>query len=183
MRIRIDPIRAGEQGGIIGLCPCPGRHEDTSTALERNARLERDVREIKLWRPKALVSAILDEELQSLSIQNVGAFATRAGLWWFRVPIPEGKEPDERFWMAWPKAAPTLLDLLRRGEKVVVHSANGYGRSSLVAACLLVEMGFQPDAALVAVRAAQPNAISEPFHEIFVRRYLPRYPEHTRMRS
>jgi ADP-ribosyl-[dinitrogen reductase] hydrolase len=141
------------------------------------------VREIKHWRPKALVSAILDEELQSLAIQNVGAFATRAGLWWFRVPIPDGKEPDERFWQAWPKAAPTLLDLLRRGEKVVVHSANGYGRSSLVAACLLMEMGSQPDAALAAVRAAQPSAIAKPFQESFVRSYLPRFPEHTRMRS
>jgi ADP-ribosyl-[dinitrogen reductase] hydrolase len=179
----MNQIPAGTRGGCIGLTSRPGKPSSATSGPAGRELLERDVRKIKSWRSQALVSAIEDEELKALDIQDVGACATRMGMWWFRAPLKESTEPDDRFWQAWLRAAPPLLDILRHGQRIAVHSSNGYGRSGLVACCLLLELGLQPEDALTTVRAVEPNALDVPIHERFIRRYLPRFPEHTRLKG
>ena len=56
----------------------------------------------------------------------------------------------------------------------MVHCRGGRGRSGLVAARLLVELGIGNEAAIKAVRAAQPLAIETPPQEAHVRDYRPK---------
>jgi ADP-ribosyl-[dinitrogen reductase] hydrolase len=180
--VRIDEFPAGTRGGSIGLSDCPGKYEDLGSDVRQ--RLANDVRSITRWGARALVSALEDEELQIHGIQDIGATATRVGIWWFRVPLKANAEPDDRFWRAWPQAAPALLEILRNGQRVLIHSCGDIGRAKLVAGCLLAEMGLGPDAVLAAVRAAAPSGpLDSPAQELFLRGYLPRFPVHTRMRS
>ena len=58
---------------------------------------------------------------------------------------------------------------LKRGENIVVHCRGGRGRSGLLAARLLVEMGVDPEAAILQVRAANPLAIETPVQEAHIR--------------
>ncbi|HSN17097.1 MAG TPA: hypothetical protein VLV87_02710 [Gammaproteobacteria bacterium] len=181
--MHIDPIRAGKNDGRIGLTVCPGVNDPAATNTGRRRSLEADVSHIKAWKAKALVSALEYEELQGLGILDLGVCASRAGIWWFRVPVPKGKAPDDRFWRAWPNAAPSLLQLLRQGERIVIHCDGTFGRSGLTACCLLQELGDGPNDALRAVRAAQPKAVDGGAQELFVHQYLPRFPEHTRLKK
>ena len=42
----------------------------------------------------------------------------------------------------------TLADRLREGKNVAVHCRQGIGRAALIAACVLVGLGIDPDAAI-----------------------------------
>ena len=137
---------------------------------------------IKSWKAQALVTALEYEELLPLGIMDLGVCASRAGLWWFRVPLKKAAKPDERFSRAWPNAAPSLLQLLRQGQRIVIHCDGSYGRAGFVAGCLLQELGSGAAESLNAVRAVQPTAVESPAQELFLREYLPRFPEHTRLR-
>jgi ADP-ribosyl-[dinitrogen reductase] hydrolase len=74
---------------------------------------------------------------------------------------------------------------LQTGGSVLIHCRGGLGRTGTIAARLLVELGWQPRAAIEAVRGARPGAIETPqqerhvlsavpppFHEPFVDRLL-----------
>jgi ADP-ribosyl-[dinitrogen reductase] hydrolase len=66
-----------------------------------------------------------------------------------------------------------LHDVLKRGGSIVAHCRGGRGRSGLVAARLLVELGWEPEDAIGAIRSANPKAIETPAQEAHVRSYKP----------
>jgi len=181
--VRITPMRIESRGELLGLGSCPGRGVQSLDTTAGRLVLEGDVRVVSHWRAKALVTVLEDEDLKELKIEDVGATATRAGIWWFRIPLKDGAAPDDRFRRAWPNAAPALLEMLRLGQRVVLHDKDHDGRAGLVACCLLTELGLSAHDALKTVRTADKALELSPVHEMFVRQYLPRFPEHTRLRS
>jgi protein-tyrosine phosphatase len=59
---------------------------------------------------------------------------------------------------------------LRRGEKVFVHCEHGIGRSVLLTACVLVDMGDAPEAALRRIKQVRAIASPSPSQlEAFIR--------------
>jgi ADP-ribosyl-[dinitrogen reductase] hydrolase len=51
---------------------------------------------------------------------------------------------------------------------LVIHCKGGLGRTGVVAARLLIELGETPNAALARVRAARPGAVETPEQEDYV---------------
>ena len=62
----------------------------------------------------------------------------------------------------------------RRGAKVVVHCRGGLGRAGTVAACILVEAGYEPRLAMARVRRVRHGAIETPEQERYVSAYRAR---------
>lgn len=52
----------------------------------------------------------------------------------------------------------TLVERLQRGEHLLVHCAAGIGRAGTIAACVLMALGMQRDAALAHVARHRPMA-------------------------
>jgi protein-tyrosine phosphatase len=66
-------------------------------------------------------------------------------------------------------------DGLKRGESVVVTCMGGLGRSGMIAACALVDVGASPTAAIASVRAARgPRALETSGQEELVSRFAAR---------
>jgi protein-tyrosine phosphatase len=166
---------------MIGLTPCPGTGVSGPPGARR--RIDLDVRQVRNWKAQALVSALEDEEMRAFGVLDIGVCSSQLGIWWYRVPLKRDAKPDQRFWHAWPKAAPSLLQLLRSGQRLSIHCDETAGRAGLVAACLLQEMGHSAAEALQAVRALPCAPAIGPAQERFIREYLPQFPEHTRLRS
>ncbi|MEV6211561.1 protein-tyrosine phosphatase family protein [Kitasatospora sp. NPDC051914] len=91
-----------------------------------------------------LVSALTEDEVDELGLTAEPRLAAAAGLEFVPLPIPDRTVPD-------PAAVlPVLRRLaarLREGAHVVVHCRAGIGRSSLLAASLLVLDGTDPGTA------------------------------------
>lgn len=91
-----------------------------------------------------------------------------SGLTWLRLPIPDASVPGPSFEAAWVQAGPQWRGLLTRGDRIVIHCRGGLGRSGLVAARLLVELGDSAREALLRVRAARPGAVETAEQERYV---------------
>lgn len=91
------------------------------------------------------------------------------GILFGHAPIADFGVPGAVFEAAWSERARALSERLRAGCGVAVHCRAGLGRSGLVAARLLVELGLAPEEAIDRVRAARPGAIETALQEAHLR--------------
>ena len=114
--------------------------------------LREELRAIQTLGATLLVSALtLDETYAGLTDEP--KLARSAGLDFQSFPILDRGVPED------PAAALKLFRLLasrvREGEGVAVHCWGGIGRSTLVAAGTLVQLGWNPERALEAIGLAR----------------------------
>ena len=167
-----DPleIAAIETGlpGRIGVTFAPGKQKDYAVSGTLRRDLGADLDAIVLWGAAAVVTLVEDPELEELKIPHLGREVRSRGLLWFHLPIRDYDIPGLAFEAAWPEDSARLRALLREGKHIVVHCQGGLGRSGMIAARLLVELGADPDRAMKKVRAARPGAIETPSQERWV---------------
>lgn len=140
------------------MCACPG--------LERS--LAADLGELRAWGARGLVSLIEDHEFELLGVQSLPEQVEALGLRWWHLPIRDMGTPDERFEARWREAGHELRRLLGEGLSIAVHCRGGLGRTGMIAARLLVELGSEPGAAIARVREVRPAAIETRDQEAFV---------------
>lgn len=157
--LRIDELRAGEAGGVIGITFCPGKCGASNSGYRWERDLATDLDAIAAWRPGAMVTLIEDHEFEMLGVRGLGAQVRARGIDWHHLPIVDVQPPDERFEARWLTSGPALTSLLRDGRKVLVHCRGGLGRAGTVAALLLVGLGVDRAEAVRRVRAARHGAI------------------------
>ena len=157
--LQIAGVQAPDARGQIGITFCPGKKQAhaMSGAWDRDLMLDLDA--IAAWGASAIVTLIELQEIEALRVTALGREAEARGIAWLHMPITDVSAPDERFEAAWAAHGDRLLDSVRRGQKVLVHSKRGLGRAGTVAALMLSELGLPPDAAIEAVRAARRGAI------------------------
>jgi protein-tyrosine phosphatase len=83
----------------------------------------------------------------------------QANLPWKHRPIRDAGVPDASFEDAWLTAGREARGTLMRGGRVLLHCRAGLGRTGMIAAPLLVEVGRTPEEAVAAVRGACSGTI------------------------
>jgi ADP-ribosyl-[dinitrogen reductase] hydrolase len=156
--IRIDAV-ALPSGGRIGLTFCPGKRDPHGSGGGWWRDLDADLDALHAAGTRALVCLLEPHELALLAVPALPDAVRSRGMAFLHLPVRDVDVPDARFERAWPQSAAALKARLVRGELVVVHCRGGLGRSGLVAARLLTEMGVSPQAAIARVRAVRPGAI------------------------
>lgn len=159
-----NPTLETALAGRLGLTLCPGKQDRYS----QTGPWARDLAAISDWGAGALVTLMEGHELTQLGVGDLGSAARRQGLDWHHLPIPDVSVPDATFAAAWPTASAVLREHLRAGRGVLVHCRGGLGRSGLVVAGLLIELGEAPAAALARVRAVRPGAVETAAQERYV---------------
>jgi ADP-ribosyl-[dinitrogen reductase] hydrolase len=170
-----DPIRIAElpvydAGGLLGVTFCLGK-KDPHAGWDRD--LDADLDAIQAWGAAAVVTLLEPHEFPLLGVDELAAGLKRRGIAWFHLPITDISVPDERFTQRWQSDGPRIHALLEAGNRVVVHCRGGIGRAGTVSACILVEAGLAPRAAIAEVRRVRPGAIETVAQETFVRTYRP----------
>jgi ADP-ribosyl-[dinitrogen reductase] hydrolase len=161
-------------GGVLGVTFCPGKKGDSVFGAPWDRDLQTDLQAIVDWGASTLVTLIEPHEFEMLQVNELGNKAQALGLGWMHLPIRDLDAPCERFEREWLTAGAEIVRRLRDGERVVVHCRGGLGRAGTVAACILVEAGREPRAAIKAVRGVRRRAIETPAQESYVLAYRPR---------
>jgi protein-tyrosine phosphatase len=116
-----------------------------------------------------LVCLLPADELADLELTGEGDAARAAGLEFVWIPEPDLGTPDP------DEIAPAVAGLvaaLDDGRHVVTHCRFGIGRSSLLAATLMVETGCEPDDAWALISAARGHRVPDsPSQVTWLRRY------------
>ncbi|MDZ7753015.1 MAG: cyclin-dependent kinase inhibitor 3 family protein [Gammaproteobacteria bacterium] len=156
-------------GGRLGLTFCPGKHDRHAMSGPWERDLDTDLAAIVVWGATTLVTLMETPELIYLRVADLGTRAKAHGLTWHQLPIRDASIPDEPFERSWPSVGAELRRRLLAGEGVVIHCRGGLGRTGLVAAKLLIELGEDPAAALRRVRTARPGAVENAAQEAYLR--------------
>lgn len=160
----IDSVTVPGTGGVIGMTSCPGKQDDFFFEPSLS-RLEADVKTIASWGASVLVTLMEDVELNILQITNLPEKLSEYGIKWIHLPIRNRSLPGADFETGWSVVGEELRSLLRRGDRIVIHCQEGVGRTGLIAARLLIEMGVRKDEAINIVRSARSGALETWPHE------------------
>ena len=154
--------------GKIGMTFCPGKQDPHAMTGHWDRNLESDLAAIANWGATALVTLMELHELERVGVSGLGVAAAEQGLDWYHLPIRDVSVPSVAFEAEWVDAGRALRSRLMGGESVVVHCRGGLGRTGLIAARLLVELGEAPVSALQRVRTARPGAVETMGQEKYV---------------
>jgi protein-tyrosine phosphatase len=118
--------------------------------------------EIQAWRQAGLdrvVSLLTPDEVADLDLSKEAVWCQAHAIQFLSFPIPDRSVPASRH--AVLALVQQLEQALAAGERIAVHCRQGIGRSPLLAACLLVAAGEEPDTALQQISAARGCAVPE----------------------
>ena len=171
--LRIDAVEVPHSGGQIGMTLCPGRRDTLSVKGPWERDLPLDIEAVVAWQPALVITLVEEHEFEMLGVPGfVGAIETAcaaAGARWVQLSIRDAGVPDAAFEAAWVGIGAFARATLTTGGRVLLHCRAGLGRTGMIAAHLLVELGVTPHDAIHAVRSARPNTIETAEQEAHVR--------------
>jgi len=165
---RIDTIPVPGSVGCMGLVACPGARVEQMLSGNRRMQLA-DIREIKEWGANGLVCLLEPHELEINKIQDLPELVEGAGMWFRQLPIVDMDIPNQEFENNWAIEGERIRHALRIGERVAFHCYAGLGRTGMIAARILVEMGVDPEQAIRRIRHENRRRIQTKSQANFVR--------------
>ena len=129
--------------------------------------------ELAAWRRAGVdtvFSLLTHEEEADLDIEGEASQARARGMEFLSFPILDCQVPDSEAGLA--EALEKLDRELASGRNVVLHCRQGIGRTGLVAACLFLMKGLDPEAAVERLSAARGISLPETPEQ---RRWIDRY--------
>ena len=154
--------------GRIGMTFCPGKHDPRAKTGPWSRDMHTDIAAIADWGAVALITLMESHELDKLGVSGLGDAVKARGLDWYHLPIQDVYVPSAAFEEKWTDVGETLRKQLLAGQSIVVHCRGGLGRTGMVAARLLIELGEKPVTVLQRVRAARPGAVETAEQEEYV---------------
>ena len=145
--------------GLIGLTICPGKKGASIYGGDWDRDLDSDIEAIAHWGASALVTVMTTDELSYLQVGDLGRCVVDHNMAWYQIPIPDLQAPNCKTLEQWDYIKGKIHTRLNQTEKILIHCRGGLGRSGTLAANLLMDTGFTPEAAIDLVRAARPGAI------------------------
>ncbi len=140
-----------------------------SAKMNADRNLGTDLQQIRDWGAAAVVSLLEPAELGWLQVPHLGQEVERHGMKWLHIPIKDGGVPDDEAERIWAEVGPRIRGLLQEGQRVLFHCRAGHGRSGMMAARLLVELGWSAESAISEVRRVRPGAIEGAAQQAAVR--------------
>lgn len=118
--------------------------------------------EVRSWREAGLdvmVSLLTHDEDTELELHQEALLCRARGIQFHAYPIPDRGVPASR--KATTDLVQKLEKVLEADQSVAVHCRQGIGRSSLIAALLLISAGIDPEAALAQISQARGCAVPD----------------------
>lgn len=118
-----------------------------------------DLASLKRGRIDVLVSLLEPEEAGYLGLGHEGEEAARVGLEFISYPIADTTTPDDE--ESFRRVVVRLVDLVSSGKCVGVHCRGSIGRSTVLTAAVLIQLGIEPGSAIALIREARGCAVPD----------------------
>jgi protein-tyrosine phosphatase len=121
--------------------------------------LHADLLRLKQAGIQTLVSMLESLEAESLGLSRERIASEGIGLRFLFYPIPDRSTPSDR--VSFDAFVNGLALRLQEGERIGVHCRGCIGRSTIVTACTMIKLGWNPKAALRAIQDARGCAVPD----------------------
>ena len=138
--------------------PCPGRLA-ISTRPRGGGWLENEIRAWRRAGIDTIVSLLTPDEVSELGLEQEPDYCRANGIGYYSLPIMDRSVPGSN--MDVLRLIGKLGSELTGGKNIAVHCRQGIGRSSLIAAGLLIEYGVSPAEAIQRVSSARQMPVPE----------------------
>ncbi|HTV82375.1 MAG TPA: hypothetical protein VME18_06975 [Acidobacteriaceae bacterium] len=115
--------------------------------------LEDDLARLRSAGIDLLVSLLCEDEAEELGLADEAATAERLGMRFISYPVPDRCTPGDE--AGFRKLVCDLAGLVNEGHRVGAHCRGCIGRSTVLVASVLVQMGWDPGDALLRIEAAR----------------------------
>jgi protein-tyrosine phosphatase len=143
MYTKIYWIHDFSNGAKLGIMPRP-RGDDW---------LEEEIIKLKKQQIGLWVSLLEQDEINELGLRNQPALCSKHDLEYLNFPIVDRNVPEK------DNKIDSLIEQLSQkvqsGHSVVIHCRMGIGRSSIIAACILLKAGFKTEQILQKITSAR----------------------------
>jgi protein-tyrosine phosphatase len=102
---------------------------------------------------QAIVSALTQGEMEELALTEEQSYCVKQGIKFYGFPIEDRSVPETS--PDFDAFLEILNTELQAGLPIAIHCRAGIGRSSLIAACLLIRQGVYADDAIASIEAAR----------------------------
>ena len=150
-----DVLDTPQAPGHLIFTPCPGT---------RGTSLDEALATLKTAGANALITLMPEAELAANQASDLAELCAKHGLQWLHLPVADEQVPLDDFDAAWGRHRERILSLLADSGTLAIHCKGGSGRTGLIAARILVELGLARKAAVQRVQALRPKAIQHPAH-------------------
>src|SRR5262249_15347614 len=118
--------------------------------------------EVNAWKSLGVgivVSLLEPEEISELDLQHEAELCRSNEIDFISFPIRDRDVPSSRLDVL--RLASTLIASVRDGRSVAIHCRAGIGRSSLIAACVLICSGIDADDAFARIKDARGLSVPD----------------------
>ena len=122
-------------------------------------RLPDDLSRLKRAGIQILVSTLESGEARELGLSAEASLSEELGLQFLSFPIRDRSTPTNR--EAFDDFVRSLSKRLHAGEKIGVHCRGCIGRSTIVTACTLIELGWPAERALQAIEVSRGCSVPD----------------------
>jgi ADP-ribosyl-[dinitrogen reductase] hydrolase len=153
--------------GRLGMTFLPGKRS-IGQAGQHWRDLDADVDRLRdEHKADSLVLLVEDQELERFGVSRMSEAIVARGIELLRYPIRDGDAPSSR--QTFRRLLDRLIGGLLSGASVVVACRGGLGRSGLLVACLLRDLGdYEADAAIELTEFARHGAVETTAQRAFV---------------
>ncbi|EKF9830578.1 dual specificity protein phosphatase family protein [Vibrio cholerae] len=142
-----------DNGASFIFTPCPGT---------KGVNLTTSVMQLKDAGAQVIVTLMYDVELKKNEAEELPQVCDAQGVKWFQLPILDDDAPNDDFAAAFKSHLDDMLAILRNQGTIAVHCKGGSGRTGLVIALLMYELGYDKTDIINQVQKLRPKALSHP---------------------
>lgn len=155
----ILPLNSGQ----LIFTPCPGT---------KGASLAESLQHLQAAGAAAVITLMPQQELTQNNADNISDICQEHGLAWFQLPIEDDCAPEQAFEQAFSAHKAAILTLLQAGKTVAIHCKGGSGRTGLMAAILMTQLGYSKADATAQVQQLRPKALCHPVHQAYFTAFI-----------
>jgi len=156
-----DILDLPDRGRLI-FTPCPGT---------KGVDLETSVSKLNQAGADAIVTMMTDEELAKFEVDCLPDIVRQSGMTWFHFPVEDDAAPGDAFEQSWQAHKAGVLALIEYGKCMAIHCRGGSGRTGLMAAMIMSELGIDEVQATRLVKGLRPNSLKLPAHTQYLANY------------
>mgnify|MGYP006163142665 CR=1 FL=1 len=140
-------------GSQLIFTPCPG---------SKGVNLEDSIKQLKQAGTSVLLTLMFPDEMSKYQLAALPDICQQHKINWLQLPIIDDEAPGKAFEAHWLKYKATILAALNNQETVAVHCKGGTGRTGLVIALILFNLGLASEKIIDVVQKVRPKALINP---------------------
>jgi len=159
-----DKLPLNDAGTLI-FTPCPGT---------KGVELRDSLADLAQAGARAVITLMPDDEMVRNQVSKLPQACEEAGLKWFQFAIEDDTAPESEFELAWQDGKIQVFDILDRNVAVAIHCKGGSGRTGLMAAIIMLELGVPYEEVVAQVKALRPRSLTLAVHvDYLAQNYAP----------